>query len=226
MSPRRTPAAPSRRACGSGACPRTASRTSAFAERSLHRRPSRRTRPASRRPRRRSSASSAARSGARAARPAAASRPSRRPSPGCAGRGRRRRPCRASARACRRRRPGGSGRRAGRCRAPRRSDCWCDSGTVSFSSTLSAPCIRPSTSAIWASERTSACSGSSPLFASYGSGPFVRRGRWNTPAVREALAISAVVGLLGVVAWIVLLLWAAREDGRDQERRDRDLPRP
>jgi hypothetical protein len=43
--------------------------------------------------------------------------------------------------------------------------------------------------------------------------------------MREALAISAVLGLLGVVVWIVLLLWAAREDGRDQERRDRDVPR-
>jgi hypothetical protein len=43
--------------------------------------------------------------------------------------------------------------------------------------------------------------------------------------MREALAISAIVGLLGVVLWIVLLLWAAREDGRDQERRDRDVPR-
>ena len=44
--------------------------------------------------------------------------------------------------------------------------------------------------------------------------------------MREALAISAVVGLLGVVVWIALLLWAAREDGRDQERRDRDLRGP
>jgi hypothetical protein len=44
--------------------------------------------------------------------------------------------------------------------------------------------------------------------------------------MREALALSAVVGLLGVVVWIALLVWAAREDGRDQERRDRDHPRP
>ena len=29
-----------------------------------------------------------------------------------------------------------------------------------------------------------------------------------------------------VLVWIALLLWAAREDGRDQERRDRDVPRP
>jgi hypothetical protein len=42
--------------------------------------------------------------------------------------------------------------------------------------------------------------------------------------VREVLAISALIGLLGVVVWIALLLWAAREDGRDQERRNRDLP--
>jgi hypothetical protein len=34
------------------------------------------------------------------------------------------------------------------------------------------------------------------------------------------LIVSAVLALGGVVVWIVLLLWAAREDGRDQERRD------
>ena len=39
----------------------------------------------------------------------------------------------------------------------------------------------------------------------------------------EILILSSVVAFLGVVVWIVLLLWAAREDGRDQERRDRDL---
>ena len=43
--------------------------------------------------------------------------------------------------------------------------------------------------------------------------------------MREVLAISALIGLLGSAVWIALLLWAAREDGRDQERRDRDLPR-
>jgi hypothetical protein len=43
--------------------------------------------------------------------------------------------------------------------------------------------------------------------------------------MREVLAISALIGLVGVVVWIALLLWAAREDGRDQERRDRDVPR-
>ena len=41
--------------------------------------------------------------------------------------------------------------------------------------------------------------------------------------MREVLIFSAVVALLGVVVWIVLLLWAAREDGRDQEQRDRAL---
>jgi len=35
-----------------------------------------------------------------------------------------------------------------------------------------------------------------------------------------SLILSAVLALGGVVVWIVLLLWAAREDGRDQERRD------
>ena len=34
------------------------------------------------------------------------------------------------------------------------------------------------------------------------------------------LIVSAVLALGGVVVWIVLLLWADREDGRDQERRD------
>ena len=34
------------------------------------------------------------------------------------------------------------------------------------------------------------------------------------------LILSAVLALGGVVVWIVLLLWAAREDGRDQELRD------
>lgn len=34
------------------------------------------------------------------------------------------------------------------------------------------------------------------------------------------LILSAVLAVGGMVVWIVLLLWAAREDGRDQERRD------
>ena len=43
--------------------------------------------------------------------------------------------------------------------------------------------------------------------------------------MREVLILSALLGLLGVVVWIGMLLWAAREDGRDQERRDRELGR-
>ena len=39
--------------------------------------------------------------------------------------------------------------------------------------------------------------------------------------MREVLVISAVLSLMGVVVWIGLLLWAAREDGRDQAERDR-----
>lgn len=37
------------------------------------------------------------------------------------------------------------------------------------------------------------------------------------------LVVSAVVGLATVLVWIGLLLWAAREDGRDQRRRDRRM---
>ena len=37
----------------------------------------------------------------------------------------------------------------------------------------------------------------------------------------EVLILSALLGLVGAVVWIVLLIWAAREDGRDQERRDK-----
>jgi len=36
---------------------------------------------------------------------------------------------------------------------------------------------------------------------------------------------SAVLSLLAVAIWLGLLLWAAREDGRDQQRRDRRRPR-
>jgi hypothetical protein len=38
--------------------------------------------------------------------------------------------------------------------------------------------------------------------------------------VAEVLIVSALLGLVGAVVWIVLLIWAAREDGRDQKRRD------
>jgi hypothetical protein len=44
--------------------------------------------------------------------------------------------------------------------------------------------------------------------------------------MRDVLAISAAIGLLTILVWLALLLWAAREDGRDQERRDRDLRGP
>jgi hypothetical protein len=44
--------------------------------------------------------------------------------------------------------------------------------------------------------------------------------RWDTRVMSGILIVSAVLALGGVVVWIVLLLWAAREDGRDQERRD------
>ena len=43
--------------------------------------------------------------------------------------------------------------------------------------------------------------------------------------MREVLVVSAVLSLMGVVVWIGLLLWAAREDGRDQRERDQRLPR-
>ena len=52
--------------------------------------------------------------------------------------------------------------------------------------------------------------------------PGTRVGNDHGP-VTEVLVFSTVVALVGVVVWIVLLLWAAREDGRDQERRDRAL---
>lgn len=38
--------------------------------------------------------------------------------------------------------------------------------------------------------------------------------------MREILIVSAFLSLAGVLAYIGLLLWAAREDGRDQRRRD------
>ena len=43
--------------------------------------------------------------------------------------------------------------------------------------------------------------------------------------MREVAIVSAVLSLAGVLAYLGLLLWAAREDGREQERRDRRLPR-
>jgi hypothetical protein len=39
--------------------------------------------------------------------------------------------------------------------------------------------------------------------------------------VRTALIVSVFVSLGSVLVYLGLLLWAAREDGRDQRRRDR-----
>ena len=38
--------------------------------------------------------------------------------------------------------------------------------------------------------------------------------------MREVLILSGLLGLVGAIVWIALLIWAAREDGRDQDRRD------
>ena len=38
--------------------------------------------------------------------------------------------------------------------------------------------------------------------------------------MREIVIVSAVLGLAGSLVYIGLLLWAAREDGRDQARRE------
>jgi hypothetical protein len=62
------------------------------------------------------------------------------------------------------------------------------------------------------------------LPARTGRYPF-RRGRVGYERLmREVLVVSAILSLAGVVAYIGLLLWAAREDGREQERRNRGLP--
>jgi hypothetical protein len=39
------------------------------------------------------------------------------------------------------------------------------------------------------------------------------------------LVVAAVLSLLGVAVFFALTLWAAREDGRDQRRRDARHPR-
>lgn len=44
--------------------------------------------------------------------------------------------------------------------------------------------------------------------------------------MHELLIVSAVLCVLGVVAWIVLLVWAAIEDGRHQGRRDTEFSGP
>ena len=38
--------------------------------------------------------------------------------------------------------------------------------------------------------------------------------------MRELVIVSAALSLAGALVYIALLLWAAREDGRDQARRD------
>jgi hypothetical protein len=43
--------------------------------------------------------------------------------------------------------------------------------------------------------------------------------------VREVLIVSAVLSLACALVYIGLLLWAAREDGRDQRRRERRIER-
>ena len=43
--------------------------------------------------------------------------------------------------------------------------------------------------------------------------------------MREILIVSSLFSLAAVLVYIGLLLWAAREDGRDQRRRDRRLGR-
>ena len=42
-------------------------------------------------------------------------------------------------------------------------------------------------------------------------------------AVTTLLVVSAVFSIIGVVVFFALTLWAAREDGRDQRRRDARL---
>jgi hypothetical protein len=43
--------------------------------------------------------------------------------------------------------------------------------------------------------------------------------------VTTFVVVTAVFAVIGTIVFFVLLLWAAREDGRDQRRRDRDHPR-
>lgn len=38
--------------------------------------------------------------------------------------------------------------------------------------------------------------------------------------VEIVVLVGGLLSLVGVLVWIGLLLWAAREDGRDQRRRD------
>jgi hypothetical protein len=43
--------------------------------------------------------------------------------------------------------------------------------------------------------------------------------------VREVVIVSVVLSLACALVYVGLLLWAAREDGRDQQRRDRRIER-
>src|SRR3954451_14487230 len=47
----------------------------------------------------------------------------------------------------------------------------------------------------------------------------------NTAAMEIAFGAVAALGLLAALVYVALLLWGAVEDGRDQRRRDRQLPR-
>lgn len=38
--------------------------------------------------------------------------------------------------------------------------------------------------------------------------------------METVVIVGGILGLVAVLVWIGLLLWAAREDGRDQRRRD------
>lgn len=44
--------------------------------------------------------------------------------------------------------------------------------------------------------------------------------RGHTNAMSFAYGIAGVIAAIGAIAYIGLLIWGAREDGRDQERRD------
>lgn len=46
-----------------------------------------------------------------------------------------------------------------------------------------------------------------------------------TWGMEVVILVGGLVSLLAMLAWIGLLLWAAREDGRDQRRRDAERPR-
>jgi hypothetical protein len=43
--------------------------------------------------------------------------------------------------------------------------------------------------------------------------------------VVTVLVVSSILTALGMLVFFALLLWAAREDGRDQAERDRRTPR-